>query len=298
MSKFKKLLEKLHIDEKFTRPVRKETKHNISKQQINLTKEYNYCADVLYLPTAKFGFKYLLVVLDLASDKFDCEPLKNKESEYVLRAMLRIFNRDILPDPKYSLKTDEGSEFKGVFHKWLYDKSIFHKVVAKGNHHGMRQIDALIHQISRIIMTYLVNEEMKKNKRQVDWTAMLPSIRKLLNEYRDKTDMLPKHINEFVYDLPRDDFIVKYDKKKQPIYKQLEPKFKIGDMVHHYLLVPEDFQGNKYKDGKRRTGDLSWSREPKKIEKIIIMNGQGPVYRYILNGFKGKSFTTNELFLA
>ena len=38
-------------------------------------------ADTLYLPIAIFGYKYLFVVVDLATNKFDVETIKNKESE-------------------------------------------------------------------------------------------------------------------------------------------------------------------------------------------------------------------------
>ncbi len=284
------------MDETFTRPVKKELTNNVGRDQINLHENFNYMADILFLPTSKFGYKYLFVILDRATNKFDIEPLKNKETTNALSAMKKCFNRkpNILTEPKYSITTDSGSEFRGVFHKYLYDESIFQKVIAAGNHNGMRQIDLLCKQLGRIIMTYLVNKEMKRNKTQKDWLVLIPVIRKELNEYR-KIDT-PKDINSYVYPSPMTTVDVK--KGKKTFLKRIKPKFDVGEMVHHYLLTPVDYKGKKFTDGKRRQGDISWSREPREITNIVIMNGKGPVYRYLLKGFDGKSFTENELFLA
>ena len=37
-------------------------------------------ADILFLPTAQYGYKYLLVVTDANTKKVDAEPMKNKDS--------------------------------------------------------------------------------------------------------------------------------------------------------------------------------------------------------------------------
>jgi hypothetical protein len=50
-------------------------------------------ADLLELPETKKGFKYLLVVVDLATDEFDIEPMTNNKSLTVVDAMKRIFKR-------------------------------------------------------------------------------------------------------------------------------------------------------------------------------------------------------------
>lgn len=41
--------------------------------------------------------------------------------------MKKIFTRDFLNKHYASLQTDDGKEFKGIFHKYLYDESILHK---------------------------------------------------------------------------------------------------------------------------------------------------------------------------
>ena len=60
-------------------------------------------ADLLQLPEASQKNKYCLVVVDIATNKFDLEPLKNKESKTTLNAFKKIFKRKILTRPKVSL---------------------------------------------------------------------------------------------------------------------------------------------------------------------------------------------------
>ncbi len=114
MGKFKELLESLNINEKFNKRIRKQKEYNHVKDNVPLVEDYNMMADLLYLP-AYNGYKYLFVIVDLASDEFDIEPIKNKEPETVLKAMLKCFKRGYISKPEYTLKTDGGKEFKGVF---------------------------------------------------------------------------------------------------------------------------------------------------------------------------------------
>jgi hypothetical protein len=77
----KAILKHFEIDEKFTHPVQKPKFYNKIKDNIPLKENLNQMADILYLPETKQKFKYLLVVVDLASDLFDIEPMRDKSSE-------------------------------------------------------------------------------------------------------------------------------------------------------------------------------------------------------------------------
>lgn len=100
------LIKKLGIDEKFTKAPRQPKFFNKIKDNIPWVKNYNFMADLLFLPTTSKGFKYLLVMVDIASDEFDIEPLKDKESSTVLNATKAIFKRGILKLPYASIKMD------------------------------------------------------------------------------------------------------------------------------------------------------------------------------------------------
>ena len=77
---FKDILDKLNIDEKFTTKSKKLKDKNKFINNIVAEKDWNYQADLLHLPTTKHGFKYLLVVTDIATRNFDFEPMKTTKS--------------------------------------------------------------------------------------------------------------------------------------------------------------------------------------------------------------------------
>jgi hypothetical protein len=98
------LLKKLlNINEKFTHPVKKQTIFNHVKEETNFLHEedYNLMADLLHLPTTDKGYKYLLVIVDLASVDCDFEPIKTKDAEVTLTAIMMkaIFKRKYIKLP-------------------------------------------------------------------------------------------------------------------------------------------------------------------------------------------------------
>jgi hypothetical protein len=124
-SKMDKLMKELDIDDTYTKPIY----YKFPKIKDNVFPKggYNYMADLLELPkTKKEGYCYLLVVVDIWSNKFDFEPQTNKTANATLTALKVIFKRGIIPIPEASLRTDSGSEFKASFDKFLYDHSILH----------------------------------------------------------------------------------------------------------------------------------------------------------------------------
>ena len=75
--------------------------------------------DLLFLPEDD-GYRYLLVIVDIATRHVDAEPLKTKDSKEVLKATQKIFKRKYVKQP-LRLEVDSGTEFKGKF-KEYYDK--------------------------------------------------------------------------------------------------------------------------------------------------------------------------------
>ena len=84
----------LNIDNKLTKKRVRSQKgeYNSFEDNMRLEANCNYMSDILFLPTAKYGFKYLLIVLDIATRQFDCEKLKNKDATVVLKAFKKICN--------------------------------------------------------------------------------------------------------------------------------------------------------------------------------------------------------------
>lgn len=287
MSKFKNILADLGINEKFNKRVSKPAKFNHVKDNVPLVEDWNMMADLLFLPTAKFGFKYLFCIVDLATDEFDIEPIKNKEPATVLKAMKKCFDRDFVSEPEYTLKTDSGTEFKGVFHKWLYDENIYHKVAPPHRHSSMGNVESLNRQLGRLFNGYMNKMEEKTGKRYNNWTDIVGTVRTKLNAARKKE--LPDNINEYEYPVQED------LRKEGKRYVQIKPKFRVGSYVYYYLDHPVNALGKKQPTAARREGDYNWSRTGKRIERIVTMGGQGALYRYVLEGIPGVSYTERQL---
>ena len=299
-SKFKQLLDTIGSKEvnEFTKAISKPKSYNHVKDNIPLVADSNFQADLLFLPTAQFGFKYGLILVDLATDLFDIEPIKNKDSDTVLKALKKIDSRGIIDTSKaFTLQTDAGSEFQGMFGKYLKDAGIYHKV-ALPNRHTCANVESLNRQLGRLFTAYMNKKEEKNKKQFSNWTEIVPTIRLELNKLREKK--LPKDINSYKYATPDDTkevtTIVKKDKteKEVKILEDIKPKFKIGQYVYRYLDSPENTLGKK-QSGKKREGDILWDREPREIEKIFTYAGDGPLYRYYLDGLPNVSFTEAQI---
>jgi hypothetical protein len=305
MGKFKGLFDELNINEKFNKQIKKEKTYNHVKDNIPHVEDYNMMADLLYLPSYR-GFKYLFVIVDLATDDFDMEPIKNKEPETVLKAMLKCFKRGFVSKPEYTLKTDAGKEFKGVFHKYLYDESILHKVAIPNRHKSLANVEALNKQLGRIFALYMNQKEEHTGKVFKNWVEIVPFVREKLNRIRHKN--LPK---DKAYDLPppkdykeveeKKTVIDKKGKKKlvnETVYVKIKPKFKVGQLVHRALDEPRNALDKPQPTKNFRVGDYTFEREARRITDVLIFGGSGPLYRYKLDGLPNVSYSERELMKA
>ena len=272
---FKSILDKLNIDETLTKPVQKDKEFHHVKDNVKLVEDYNFSADLLFLPTTKEGYKYLLTVVDLATDEFDIEPLKDKEPKTVLSGLKAMYKRPYIKEPYASIRTDSGNEFKGVFQKYLYEESILHRVSLPARHSQTSNVESLNKQLGRLLNGYMNTKELQTGKQFKQWSEALPIVREELNNYRKKSKS----------------FLENY--KSPPINLSKDPKFNIGDLVYRLLDTPENALGEK-QSGKFRTGDYRYDRQPRKIEKIVCYAGKNP-YRYMLNGLPNAAFTESQL---
>lgn len=277
MKKFKELIKELNIDERFTKPrLKTQQVFNKVKDNIPMIEDFNFMADTLYLPETKEGYKYLLVVVDLASDEFDIEPMKNIDTKTTASAFQKMMKRKYLNFPKI-IRTDAGSEFKDKFTKMLTKNDVLQKTALPKRHQQMANVESLNKQLGRLFNGYMNMKEKETGKVFREWTNVIESVRKGLNEIR-KIE-IKKDVSE--YDYPTFD-------------PDAKPKFKVGDMVHEKLDYPENALGNKQPTENFRVGDVRYSMVPKKIEKVIYMNTY-PYYRYMLSGINKASYSEYEL---
>lgn len=279
MKKFKELIKKLDIDERYTKPrLEKQKVFNKVKYNIPMREDINFQADTLYLPETKQGYKYLLVVVDLASDEFDIEPMKNIDTKTTSTAFQKMMKREHLNFPKI-IRTDDGTEFKDKFTKMLSKNDVLQKTALAKRHKQLSNVESLNKQLGRLLNGYMNMKEKQTGKVFREWTDIVDIVRKDLNEIR-KID-ITKDVSEY------DEFNPTFNPDK-------EPKFKVGDMVHEKLDYPENALGNKQKTENFRVGDVRFSMVPKKIERVLYMNSQ-PWYRYMLSGINKVSYSEYEL---
>lgn len=266
------LLKKLNINETYTKGLKKPIFDKV-KDDTFPKGGYNYMADLLFLPETKDKYKYLFCIVDLWSDEFDMEPLKSKEPDEVLKAMQTIFKRKYLKMPKASIRTDNGTEFKGVFHKWLYKNDILHREAEPYRHQQLANVEQLNHILGRLLNGYMNNIEETTGKQYKEWIPALDIIRKDLNEIRQKPDGDP-----FKNDIQLTD--------KKPIYK-------VGDLVYRKVERPMNALGHYQNTSNFRAGDYRFDiKNPRKIIRVIRYPNN---IRYILNGMNHVSYVESEL---
>lgn len=273
-----KLLKDLNIDEKYSKPIKKVRQYSKVKDNIPLLEDYNFMADLLMLPFTKEKYRYLLVMVDLATDEFDIEPIKEKKSEVILDAAQRMFKRKHISKPYASIKTDDGNEFKGVFAKYMYNESILHKAGLSGRHQQTSNVESLNRQLGRLFNGYMNSIENKTGKVYREWTDVVEKVRKDLNAYRKKETKKIDH----VYDTP--------DLTKKN-------KFKVGDFVYRPLSLPRNTLNEQVSGESFRMGDNRLDYVPRQIKRIVYYAGK-VTFRYILKSFPNVSYAEHELIKA
>jgi len=210
--------------------------------------------------------------VDLWNNQFDIEPIRNKTPDDVLKAMKKIMTREYIPDVKASLRTDSGTEFRGVFHKWLYDENILHRVAEANRHQQVSNAENLNKLLGRLLNGYMNAKEEATGKVYKQWTDVINIIRTDLNELRERQDGDPQ---KDIMTPPTD----------------AKPKFKVNDIVYFKSNAFGKIQPtNNFREGDFRF-DIT---NPRKIKQIVYYPKN---VRYILENKNNVSYTAPELIL-
>lgn len=277
------LIEKYGLENKFTKAPKIEKTFNKFDNRVPQIEDFNLMADILYLPKTKKDFKYLLVIVDLASKEVDFEPVKSLESSIILNATKKIFKRQYINEPYASINTDAGIEFKSVFHQFFKNKNIYHKVALPNRHTQQSPVENANKQIGYILNMYMNKKEVETGKLYREWTDIIDELRIDMNKIRKKE--LPKNLED-----------IKIPDYSEAIIEK-EPKYQVGNLVHIALDYPRNALNHKQNTNNFRVGDIKWDTQSRKILKIIYMADK-PYHRYMVSGIVGASYTENQLQLA
>ena len=231
-------------------------KDNIKPIFYNFEQDNTHQADLLFLPndrgtqqgSAGKGYKYCLVIVDLATGLMDAEPLKEKTSETVLNGFKKIYNRKILSLPN-KIIVDSGSEFQGKVSDFMKKEHVNKRVAETGRHRSLAVVEKRNQILGKVLFMKMHAKELITGKLITDWTKDLSDIVKKIN---DKFGHKP-FTDDDLYKIHGDPW-----QQKQIILP-------IGTRVRIQLNEPRDIVGNKL-HGRFRGMDTRWTNEIYKIK--------------------------------
>ena len=273
-------------------------------------------ADLLYLPSDRFGYKYLLVVVDIATQRMDAVALKDRTASAVQKGFEKIWDdRKKLKVPLH-IQFDAGSEFK--IDDYFISKGAIPKRGATNQHSQQAYAEFMNYRIGKIIGQLQTEKELQTNKTSKAWLDFLEDIISVLNEMADKRfDKLKirnekekaiddKAIDNGIRDNKIKPFLEKFGKdivegKVKTVIKRDAPivgkissdVLEEGDKVRLALNRPIDTVTGKRLHGHFRAGDVRWDKEIHTIDKVNVVPNQVPLY-YVSN-IRDRAYKRNEL---
>lgn len=236
----------------------------------------SYMMDLIFLPDDN-GYKYALVVLDLATNNIDAEPVQNRQASTMVNALKNIFKRKFIKPPKAMVTTDAGNEFKDKFDKYCKDNGIFHRTTKVGRHQQLLPIDNKIALISKYLNIAMVSDELTTNKTSRKWTPRLTQLIKILNQ--------PKYL-----------YKVKTDDEIQDMNVEIKGNpdlYEVGTKVRVICDSPTDHLSGKRLHGRFRVGDVRFSKRIHTIKFVVLLPQQPAMY--IVDGMPHVYYTRNDL---
>lgn len=261
--------------------LRKEPRHRFKRARVvvsGIDDQFDMdLADVSNIKSENSGVSFLLVVIDIFSKYLWVEPLKNKTSNEVLKALQKILNKGRIPN---KIRSDKGQEFQSkVMKNFLKSKNI--KFFSTQNSDTKANFsERCIKTIRGLIWKYFTKQ---RTHRYID---VLQDIITTYNAtpHRSLNNIAPKDVNNIN---EADIWAFMYLKPKKVSIRPRKFRFKVGDMVRLSRI-------NMVFD---RSYDEHFTREIFKIRKRFRMQAI-PMYRienYVLNESITGNFYESEL---
>ena len=213
--------------------IHKPVKHVVAQQRNITASEPNEIWQIDLLDYHNYnkqnkGYNWILIAVDFFTRKAYAEPIKSKTPTNTLEAFKKMIHSGTHPKLVYF---DEGSEWKGVFGKFIKDENIGKMEQNSRNHHSF----AIIDRFSRTIKT-MIAKNMTGND-NVNWVNELQHLVSIYNNSSHAgIDGIKPNKAETKENLLKIGNInwVK-DMKNQKII-QKEHKFKVGDNVRIKIM--------------------------------------------------------------
>jgi hypothetical protein len=220
-------------------------------------------ADILYLPTSQFGYKYALVVVDVATSKMDAIPLKNKTPQDIITALKKVYiTHNILEFP-FILQFDNCSEFKGDLKKYLDEQGVSVRYTKTNRHRQNAVVEARNKVLGELVLKFQAMKELETKKKTTEWHKYIDDFVAFINT----KSITPNPINMSID-------ILGNTKKKSDDIEILS----LNQKVRKILDYPVNAHDNKKTDSKFRVGDIRWSKDIYLIKHIILNPNMPPMY--------------------
>ena len=232
--------------------------------------------DTIYFPETNSNFKYVLACIDVATNKCDAEPMRDRSTLTTRDGLKNILRRKNIKLPSLAM-VDGGSEFKGQFKQFLESKNVAIQVTQY--HRQMLPIDKLCATLAHYLGGAMLSKEIETGRTNTsEWKNKLPKLIKILNKDYTKEAIDPE--------------------KLDPVPNETGELLEIGQKVKVLLPKPIDYVEGQRLHGSFRAGDLKWSKEDYTIYGVHITPQQRVLYTVKdKNGeiLKGVSFVKQHL---
>ena len=251
-------LNKQEVRNLFKRPP-KERKKEMGDYNFTYEPNMHHQADLLFLPDDE-GYRYALVVVDLATHLCDSCPLKNKFSSDVKDAFETIYDRGIIEMPKI-LTMDSGTEFKGDVLKYLKDNNVRYRYGKPKRHRQLAVVERTNQYLAKGLFMRMTAQELLTGEPSREWIEDLPKFVEYINKKRKREP--PKEPKSVKSRCSGDDCTL----------------LDIGTKVRTKLDHPLDAATDKTLHGKFRITDIRWDPVVRTITNIILHPNQPPFYQ-------------------
>lgn len=254
-------------------------KNNISQEN------YMHQGDILYLPTSQFGFKYALVICDIATSKVDAVPLKELNSTAVVNGLKTIYDTQKILKYPMIIQFDSGTEFKNKSIKAFFkDKNIPVRYTKTNRHRQNSVIEARNKYLGQLILRFQAEKELETKRKTTAWHTDLHKYIAFMNEKikpTKKLDMLGDAVGN----------------------KHSLEVLDTDTKVRKILDYPIRADNGKKISGQFRTGDLRFSEETYVIKHVILNPNMPPLYMLNKDDDVDKldtsvAYTRNQLLLV
>ena len=266
-------------------------------------------ADVLFLPNDD-GFRYLMVVVDVATRLTDAYPMKKKDQQSVIKGFTTIYSRPLPPkkgkgnplkerilNKPTAMQTDDGAEFTGKEpRQYFKDNGIALRVGKPGRSRQQAMVETRNGMINRFITARQNEEEGVTGEYATGWVEDIPLIVQLLNEDLGRLPPSTMTVGDEPICTKSEKWKERGKGSKRAAQMPVCDLLPEGTKVRAILDKPVSIATGKQVYGGFRVGDARWEKQVRTIAQQILKPGNPPLY--LLSGRKNVAYTRAQLQLV